>query len=134
MIRAGLDAARAIWQIAAMNPFRALFLVLIVLAVLPWGAFASAQVPASAGVAQPDMVARAQVLDDPAPGAKVTVGLQRRCPGPALPGAPCQPDHVLLPVQTEPPEDRPMRAPVPHSDAVRAGLNPSRPLDPPRTV
>lgn len=115
-----------------MKPLRALLLVLLVVAVLPWGAFASAHAVPVPGDTQRD--ASTQIMDIPTQNEAAAIGLQRRCHGPALPGSPCQPDHVLLPVQDAMPERG--SAVVLRLKAGRAGsgLPPSGPLDPPRAV
>lgn len=109
-----------------MMLLRALLVMVLVLAVMPWGAFATevARLDRAAATAP-----EATPLDRQA-GAELT--LSRRCPGPALPGAPCHPDAGLLPGAMTAPGSEAARTRAPAAILPQEGGGPQRILDPPR--
>lgn len=109
-----------------MKTLRALFLMLLVLAVLPWGAFAAELSPR----APRDPAVTASAGGSAQPGAEAS--LSRRCSSPALPGSPCHPDNGLLPAPAAAPVSPPGHARPPDVIALQERGGPRGILDPPR--
>ena len=127
-----------------MRVIRLIFITILVLAVLPWGAYAARFGLAPAHPAIP-AAAEAQIR-----GAKAACGIvavvtchaaaqdaavvvpPRRCHGPALPGAPCGPDAVLAQKQATPAVHRSLlprlrdKFALPIGRALRPDLGPPR--------
>lgn len=109
-----------------MRILRAICVMALCLAVLPWGAFA-------AHVSQPDRGdVSVQTIAHTEEGATLTA--TRRCHGPALPGAPCHPDPGLLPAGIQGPLPEGGDALQRMTGAAMRGITPARALDPPRAV
>lgn len=75
-------------DLSAMSGLRFIFAVLLVLVLLPWGAY-SAQMPQAANL-QAGLSAEATQTE-------TNLVAPKHCRGPALPGSPCNPVLGLLP-------------------------------------
>lgn len=121
---------------------RSLLLAFLVVAVLPWGAYAAdfggAAQPALAG---PSPVAAAPLLSDAGDGTRVRLSgtpaahaAVSLCHGPAIPGSPCNPVPGVLPPAPVLPDAAARAAPFPASAVPGRDLNPAQDLPPPRPV
>lgn len=99
-----------------MQPLRRLFILLLAVALLPWGAFAH---PAPHLAPQPDPIAAmaaliavedklkqacAQIEAGAVPQGEAILLAPHQCKGPALPGSPCNPVPGVLPEPAQVPQ------------------------------
>jgi hypothetical protein len=118
-----------------MANHRVIALFILILAILPWGAYTSALKPQvqDSGFALPFPEARQTASRDEPPGPTLAVSIGKRCHGPAILGSPCGPQVVL-------PGASPLSASIAGSAELRPGLHalpmgiaPPSSLDPPRS-
>jgi hypothetical protein len=121
-----LDAGGCIWKMSGMKNLSAAILSLLVLALLPWGAFGHAYPARASDMAQMAVEERAAqtTIAEAAP--------QRRCHGPALPGYPCQHDHAVPPAGIDVPAGGRASLSWPGGTPALQGIEPPGLLDPPR--
>lgn len=116
-----------------MKQMRALFLIVLMIAVLPWGAFAAGPTLGGTAQAMPPLV-KAEIavmmvaVPDDAPG----LTPQRRCHGPALPGSVCHPDQIVLPATVPVSARQSQTVHGLYADIRLRGIRLSGALDPPR--
>lgn len=123
------------WQSVGMHAFRSLFALLLVLVLLPWGAY-SAQMP---GAANPPSraIALAATTETAALGAQtqddVRLVSPKHCRGPVLPGSACNPVPGLLPETAAIAGIRDVVHLRAAADLAATGRDLSPPLAPPRS-
>ncbi|MHA3976395.1 hypothetical protein ACW9UR_01805 [Halovulum sp. GXIMD14794] len=105
-----------------MRITRALFLTLLLLLMLPWGAY----VHARPGLQQAAVSAQART------GAATLQA--HRCRIATLPGAPCGQDMILASDLVPAPTEAGDRLPLPEDFAPARSLSPAPPRDPPRLI
>jgi len=109
-----------------MRVFRLIFVLVLTLALFPWGAYAKVQSAGQAGISG---VAR---VEDPAVLAvQPVVTPPQRGHGPALPGSACAPVFAVLPPDADLPRLLQRRGLVPGSMLWRQGRETPPPLGPP---
>lgn len=117
-----------------MTTLRSFAILLLVLVLLPWGAFASqsnVQQPAIANLSYADL--SMVMMENDVGTATVTVSANaKRCRFAGLIGSACSPD-ITIPRSTLPRDPVVTRNVVPRADDTRlVGATPSTALDPPR--
>ena len=114
-----------------MSMLTRLFLLLTVLALLPFGSFS-----AKFGTGPRPVAVISAQLDDIAfaatPSEKTFASAQSRCKGPALPGSPCNPALVVWPTELTLAFNAPATTVHPAAWPPTIGHKPALPLDPPR--
>ncbi len=124
-----------------MSMLTRLFLLLTVLALLPFGSFTAkfGTGPFNTGPFNTGLRAVAVIsaqLDDAAvaatPSEKTFASAQSRCKGPALPGSPCNPALVVWPTELTLAFNAPATTVHPAAWPPKIGHKPALPLGPPR--
>ncbi len=114
-----------------MSMLTRLFLLLTVLALLPFGSFS-----AKFGTGPRPVAVISAQLDDtavaPAPTSKTFATTLTRCKGPALPGSPCNPALALWPTELSLAFHAPATTVHPTAWPPKIGHTPALPLGPPR--
>ena len=114
-----------------MSMLTRLFLLLTVLALLPWGSF-TAKFGTSPRVAAVISAQLDETAVAPAPTSKTFASTLKRCKGPALPGSPCNPALALWPTEMTFAFHATATKVHPTALPAKIGLRPTLPLGPPR--
>lgn len=122
-----------------MKTARLLILTLLILTILPWGAYVPAYAEATAATA-PETSSFDQLSAAPAERAAIPVAsrakifLKRKCRTAKFPGSPCGPDVLLQGVKTTCAGARVHPAPRPPVDRSAQGVSHAPPREPPRLI
>lgn len=119
-----------------MSMLTRLFLLLTVLALLPFGSFTAKFGTGAFNIGPRTVAMISAQLDDAAvaatPAEKTFASAQSRCKGPALPGSPCNPALAVWPTPLTLAFNVPATTVHPTAWLPKIGHKPALPLGPPR--
>lgn len=131
--RRGLDRLLGMWHLNQMQVLRPFFALFLVLALLPWGAFAG-KAPAIKTAPQSALVQTGAGGSEAFAAAQSDTRLEapKRCRAPVLPGSPCNPVLGLLPDTITLAQSQEANHPRASADLAAVGYNPAPPRWPPK--